>query len=302
MKTTKRILITGSEGLVGRALRVALSERGVEVRGIDRRAVGAERGDVGNPDDVARAMEGCDGVVHLAAISRVVWAEEDPAECERVNIGGVRNVLASAKRSPNAPWVLFSSSREVYGHVTDLPATEETPVAPVNTYGRSKAHGERQIAAAAAEGVRASVVRLSNVYGDVRDHVDRVVPAFARAAVDGGELRVEGSNNTFDFVHIADAVRGLVALIERLDGDGPLPPTIHLVTGVATSLGELAQLAMSIADAGGVANEHPARAFDVAIFEGDPTRSAEELGWRAEVSLEEGLRRLIAAMRRTTDG
>lgn len=298
MKTTKRILITGSEGLVGRALRVALRERGVEVCGLDVRARGDECGDVGNADDVARAMEGCDGVVHLAAISRVVWAEDDPSECERVNVGGVRNVLASARRSPKQPWVLFSSSREVYGHVAALPATEETPVAPVNTYGRSKAHGERQIAEAAASGHRASVVRLSNVYGDPRDHVDRVVPAFARAAVDGGELRVEGSNNTFDFVYISDAVRGLMALIERLDADGPLPPTVHLVTGEATSLGTLAQLAMSLADAGGVANEHPARAFDVAVFEGDPSRAEAELGWRAEVSLEEGLSRLIAAMRR----
>ena len=87
------ILITGSAGLVGRALTRALRGLGRTVHALDLAASpGPDRGDVRSPPDVARVVAGCAGIVHLAAVSRVVWGERDPQLCRATNEGGTRNV------------------------------------------------------------------------------------------------------------------------------------------------------------------------------------------------------------------
>ncbi len=288
-----RILITGSEGLVGASLRVALEARGVEVVGLDLLATGSERGDVRRAQMVRVAIAGCTGVVHLAAVSRVVWAERDPEECWRTNVDGLRNVVDAAEGEATPPWVLFASSREVYGQPDLLPATEDTPLRPVNIYGRSKVEGERILLDARARGLRTAVVRLSNVYGTTHDHADRVVPAFARAAALGSPLRVDGSDHTFDFTHVDDTCRGLLRLIDLLVGDRGAPPPVHLLTGQPTTLGELASLAVRLGGMRSPVKEAPPRSYDVSHFYGNPARAAQLLDWSPRVRLAEGLGRLI---------
>lgn len=107
------------------------------------------------------------------------------------------------------------------------PADEETPLRPVNVYAHSKVAGEQLIAEARDRGLRACVIRLSNVYGSTQDHPDRVVPAFARAALLGQPLRIDGCDHTFDFTHISDVVHGIAALVELLVR-GIAPPPITL--------------------------------------------------------------------------
>lgn len=296
-----RVLITGSSGLVGSALCDGLRACGIEVEGFDLRADGAERGDVRDLRRVAAAVQRCDGVVHLAAVSRVIWGEQDPDGCRATNIGGLSNVLAAAMARPARTWLVFASSREVYGQPDRLPASEEAPLRPVNVYGRTKVEGERMIAEAVAGGLRAGVVRLSNVYGSTADHADRVVPAFARAAVAGEVLRVDGAEHTFDFTHIDDVTRGLCGLVDHYLGGGDALPPIHLLTGRATTLGELARLAIELAGTEAAMRLAPPRDFDVARFHGDPARARSLLGWEATVSLRDGLGRLVedfAALRR----
>lgn len=295
----RTVLITGASGLVGAALRVCLRDRGIAVRTLDVRGEDGEgRGDVRDAAAVRRALAGCRGVVHLAAVSRVVWGERDPARCWSTNVDGTRAVLAAAQASSEAPWVIFASSREVYGQAARLPATEHCPLAPINVYGRSKAAGERLVLEARDSGVRTAVVRLSNVYGSLADHRDRVVPAFVRAAVGGAALRVDGADHTFDFTHVEDVARGLADLGELLAGDGPAPPPFHLLTGRATSLGELARTTIELAGSeAGVMIEAPPRAFDVARFYGSPRLARELLGWSPRIELRDGLARMIAAAR-----
>jgi nucleoside-diphosphate-sugar epimerase len=177
--------------------------------------------------------------------------------------------------------------------------TEETKLRPVNVYGRSKVEGERLVERAREAGLRACTIRLSNVFGSVSDHADRVVPAFVRAAVQGGELRVDGAGHTFDFTHVDDVARGIVRLAELLALDAPAPAPIHLVTGQPTTLGELAGLAIRLAGTNATLREAPARDFDVARFVGDAERARRILGWRPRVSLRDGLARLIHAFRET---
>ena len=291
-----RILITGSEGLVGRALRAALEARGNEVTGLDLLGSGGEEGDVREPQRVREATAGCRGVVHLAAVSRVVWGERDPDGCRSTNVGGLRDVLSVVEHRAPRPWLLFGSSREVYGQPRQLPATEDLPLQPVNVYGRSKVEGERLVDEARGRGLRAATVRLSNVYGSARDHADRVIPAFARAAISGGTIRTEGAGCTFDFTHIDDTVRGMVAIIDRLES-GQAPPPIHLLTGVPTTLRDLAAMAMAVAGSKTEVVEAPPRSFDVSRFHGDPSRARTLLGWEPRIALRDGLERLVGDLR-----
>lgn len=292
-----RILITGSSGLVGSAVAQKLTACGVQVVPFDLQANGEAYGDTRDRERLQNAMERVDGIIHFAAVSRVVWGERDPEQCWATNVGGIKNILDINKAWSSSAWVIFASSREVYGQPDTLPATEDSPLRPVNVYGRSKVEGERLIAEARREGMNVCTIRLSNVFGTPTDHADRVVPAFARAAAHGRELRVDGTEQTFDFTHIDDVSRGIVALVDRFAAGKPAPPPIHFVSGVPTTLGQLARLAVQIGQSGATIRQAAPRDFDVGKFFGDPSRARELLGWQPQVRLEEGLARLIHAFR-----
>lgn len=293
----KTVLVTGSLGLVGRRVCESLKNEGFSVTELDLRGYKASHGDITILADLEKAIQGCTGVVHLAAVSRVVWGQRDPDLCWRTNVTGLQTLVQAALAQSSKPWILFSSSREVYGQAPSLPVAETTALSPLNVYARSKAEGERIIIDARSQGLQTAVVRLSNVYGCTKDHADRVIPAFAKSAVEGVPLRVEGSNHTFDFTHVNDVTRGIISLIKLLElGEQSLPP-VHLVTGRQTSLGELAAICCRLANSSATITESDPRSYDVAQFYGNPSKAQELLGWDHETSLEAGLKKLIEDFR-----
>jgi nucleoside-diphosphate-sugar epimerase len=293
------ILATGSDGLVGRALRPWLVAQGHEVIGLDA-ALPSNHPEYGNIVDYAEVAQRChrvDGIIHLAAVARVRHAEADPAGCWAVNVVGTENVIAAALATARRPWVLVASSREVYGQPAQIPVVESDPIAPINVYGRSKAACEEAALAGRRDGLRVAILRLTNVYGRTDDHPDRVVPSFCRAAARGAAMRVEGSDYVFDFTHVSDVVRGLQATVRLLTaGRDDLAP-IHLASGQATRLEDLAQIAN--AAGGGRSRIEPMdnHAFNVSCFVGDPTRAIEVLGWTAKIPLRVGVRQLVTEFR-----
>jgi UDP-glucose 4-epimerase len=288
-----RILVTGSEGLIGVPLCRALQGAGHQVAGFDLRAAGAARGDVRDPVAVRRALAGCDGVVHLAAVSRVMEAEANPADCWATNVDGLRNLLAAVTGNAQPPWVIFGSSREVYGNPAVLPADEDAPPQPLNRYAASKLAGEQLVVAAAASGVRAMIARFSNVYGSAADYADRVVPAFALTAARGGRLCVHGHDHRLDFTHIDDLTRGLVELVARFGLARVDVPTLHFVTGRGTSLGELAELSCSLSESVCEIVYAPETGLHASNFAGCGARTRAHLGWEPRIRIEDGLKRLI---------
>ena len=141
-------------------------------------------------------------------------------------------------------------------------------------------------------GLVGNICRFSNVYGCPHDHADRVVMAFAAAAARGGVISLEGGDSTFDFTCVDDVVEGLWRLIQASAAGERLPP-VHFVSGIATTLRELAGMAAARARGPIRIDEIPTHDFRVSAFVGDPTRAQALLGWTAQGDLGQGLSRLI---------
>lgn len=290
-----RILITGSKGLIGLALKQAMQLLHIDAVGMDIRLnkCDPEYGDILNERALESFVDKVDGIVHLAAVSRVIDGERNPDLCWLTNVEGTQNVVNAALLSDKKPWILYASSREVYGHSKELPVVESTPLVPVNIYGRSKLAAEEIIENASCRGLTTGIVRFSNVYGSVHDHGDRVIPAFCRASAQGTTIRVEGSGNVFDFTYLEDVIQGILAIIRLLSQDRQSISPIHLTSGIPMSLGDVAKIAQKASHYSIQIVEGIPRSFDVSQFWGDPSRARDILNWKACVTIQEGMHRLI---------
>lgn len=294
-----RVLLTGSSGLIGSALLPRLATAGVEAMEVDLRASDpAARIDICDSDRLLPLVEQADGILHFAAVSRVVDGEKDPERCMAVNVEATRRLLAAALASKRTSWFINASSREVYGQqAIDTRVAETAPFRPMNVYARTKVAGEELTNAAAEAGLKTAIVRFSSAYGSPDDHATRVVPAFVAAAVRGEQLRVEGRQHTFDLTHVDDVANGLERLVAVLDAEKAGLPPIHFVSGTGTTLGELAARAIALGSPRATAIEAAPRSFDIHHFIGDPARAKSLLGWQATTSLDAGLARLAADYR-----
>ncbi|OED43390.1 hypothetical protein AB833_03850 [Chromatiales bacterium (ex Bugula neritina AB1)] len=294
-----RIAVTGSSGLIGRALTNQLEQSGHSISAIDIVGV-ATACDITDRELLENSLHNCDGIVHLAAVSRVAEAQEFPGRTWATNVDGTQNILNSIlnRKKTDRPWLIHASSREVYGDQSATPINEDTPVAPLNIYGRSKAACEGLVACAQDAGATISVLRFANVYGDIYDYSDRVVPAFSRAAAQGAPLRVDDAQTCMDFTHVDDVAVGINKVVECLSAGEQLPP-IHFATGSGTTLGTLAQLAVKASNNTCVVNEVERRKSSVSCFIGDPSRARELLGWEHTTPLEDGFSRMVSAFKNT---
>jgi nucleoside-diphosphate-sugar epimerase len=290
------ILVTGSQGLLGRELVRLLRSDGIEVREFDFRRDPTE--DIRNRPSIERALVGVNGVVHLAAVSRVVWAQQRPDLAQSINVGGLHTLLSAMTEMDRMPWLVFASSREVYGQANRLPVREDAGFRPLNVYANTKVRGEQIIEDAKLAGLAANICRFSNVYGSIEDHSDRVAVAFARTAAFGGTLRIEGADNVFDFTHVSDVAIGLHTLV-RATAHGEALPPIHFVSGEGTTLGNLAHLSVQFAENGSELKltQSSPRTFDVSEFVGDPGRARSLLGWTASTRLPSGFGRFVRDFR-----
>jgi nucleoside-diphosphate-sugar epimerase len=242
-----KVLITGGNGFVGSHVADRLLARGNFVRLLDLNFdwhsadSSAERVvcDVLDYNGLRRAAESVDAILHLAAVSRVEDAERDPERCIRVNVGGTMNVIRVARETSKA--LVFASSREVYGDAEALPVNEETPKRPLSAYARSKLAAENLLAEAGmTEGLRYTIVRLSNVFGSPRDRRERVVPTFVRQALAGQPLTIHGGAQCMDFTFIddvADAVASIAENPDRSTGED-----YNVVSGRSHTVIELARM------------------------------------------------------------
>lgn len=287
----KRILVTGSEGLIGKAICPSLSNLGFDILPFDIKS-GL---DICNRASLETFVQKCDGIIHLAAVSRVVWAQNDPDLCWETNAIASQILIDLAMQQNSKPWILVASSREVYGQPDVLPTPDNAPRNPINIYGESKVTMEDAALSARDQGMITAIVRFANVYGTTDDHHDRVLPAFCRAATEGEPLRIDGGSNTFDFTHISDTVSGVIAMVEKLEeGVNNLPP-IHLLPGIPTTLAQAAEIACKAAGSSSSIVESSPRDYDVSEFYGDPSQAQTLLNWQAKITPTQGIKALVKA-------
>ncbi len=225
-----RVLVTGGAGYVGMCVVEELVSAGHDARVLDvllhrqedlaRRleSGGTEvvRGDVRDGEARRRALEGCDAVVHLAAIVGDPACALDPALSRDVNVEGSR-ALADDAASSGVAHLVFASTCSNYGRMDDptVPIDEDGELAPISLYAEQKVGIERELLAGEREGLSATCLRFATVYGNApRMRFDLTVNEFTRDLWAGRPLEVFGERFWRPYVHARDAARAVVTVIE----------------------------------------------------------------------------------------
>ena len=296
-----KILITGSSGLIANAIIPLLETDGHVIRRFDIRPSPSNNNTSFMAEDITdsktrqNAIKDIDGVIHLAAVSRVLDAEQNPAKCFDINVKGTISLLSDLAKLDNPPWIIYGSSREVYGSASTIPVSEEQSLKPVNIYAESKAASEFMIRNYARLTKNPAVIlRFSNVYGSIHDHATRVIPAFVQASVTGNEIHIDGENHTFDFTHVDDTAKAIRAAVEHIEDERLTGiETINVVSGKGTTLKQLAILVKSLSSKDIPITRGKPRDFDVDHFIGDPSHLEDVLGIRCDTPLSIGIERLM---------
>jgi nucleoside-diphosphate-sugar epimerase len=298
------ILITGGAGFIGRTLYQQLVKKGIHVTLLDKKKSFLTRDtttlyiqtDVYNQDMMLSLFktQQFDGIVHLAAVSRVVEAEKNPSECEKTNIGGIYSLLNSIENASQKPWLIFGSSREVYGEQSMLPVKESAFKRAINIYGDTKIKGEKIFTDFAQKyDLNCAIVRFSNVYGNRYDIFDRVIPRFIRAIVTGAPLTIEGGDQLIDFTYIDDTINGLLKVIDYVAHGKNIIDDFHLCPGIGWTLYQLINHIENVTGKKAKIKINPKRNYDVVKFVGDTTKIKNILGLKRFAALEEGISQSI---------
>ncbi len=295
------ILITGGAGFIGRSLQKRLAESNHHITLLDIkppiplanqvvRYVQADICDFAKMRTVFEKYD-FDGVIHLAAVSRVVDAENNPQACVKTNVEGVNSLLQAIDASGQKPLLLFGSSREVYGESLLFPVAESAPKNAMNIYGESKIKGEKMFRAySELRQLNCAVVRFSNVYGNRYDIFDRVIPRFIRAIVNGETVSIEGGKQLIDFTHIDDTVGGIERIINYLSVQRNFQDDYHLCPGVGWSLYQLIDYIEAATGVNAKVSVNSKRDYDVEKFVGDTQKIQNLLGLSGFIGLQQGIR------------
>jgi len=300
-----KILITGGAGFIGSNLAEKLIKRHNEIYILDWVS---ELKNLKNIVDRVHFIKGdirkvnfrrilkdneINGVVHLAAVSRVVWGEKDPEKCIDINVNGTKRLLEAISKNDKKPWIIFGSSREVYGEPRKLPVKEDYPKIPINVYGRSKLIGEQLVKRYAKMlNLHAIVLRFSNVYGNEKDILDRVIPRFIIAALKNEKIEIHGGNQIFDFTYINDTVNGIIKAIELLSDiqqNTYFYEDFHLLPGEPSTLQNIVKMISDHLQKDLIIKYTPPRNYDVKKFYGDPSKAEDILGFKSKVKLKKGI-------------
>jgi len=318
------VLVTGGLGYIGSHTTVSLAAAGYRPVIVDNlgnakasvlerlRALAGDAGiafrraDVRDQAAIADLLrqEQVQAVVHFAAWKAVGESVEKPLVYYENNVGGTIALL-QAMAVCNVRRLVFSSSATVYGEPERLPLTEDHPLRPVNPYAKCKLMAEHILAdhAAADPAFRYAALRYFNPIGahpsgrigeDPRGVPNNLLPYVAQVAVGRRPaLRVWGRDyptgdgtGVRDYLHVMDLAEGHVAALGFLERD-TRSITANLGTGRGYSVLEVVR-AFERASGKSIPLEfHPRRAGDVAECYADARRAAQELGWRARLTLDE---------------
>ena len=308
-----KILITGADGFIGSHLTEALVRQGYDVRAfvqynsfnswgwLDRCAPDVAgkfdvfAGDVRDPHGVKTAMQGCDAVLHLAALIAIPYSYHSPDTYVDTNIKGTLNIVQAA-RELGVGKVLHTSTSEVYGTARFVPITEEHPLQGQSPYSASKI-GADQIALSfyCAFGTPVTVIRPFNTYGP-RQSARAVIPTVITQIASGKrQIKLGAIHPTRDFNYVADTVSGFIAALASDQGAGEV---INLGSNYEISIGNTVKVIAEVmgADIEIITDEQRLRPekSEVDRLWASNEKAARLLGWRPSYGDVEGFKRGIA--------
>jgi GDPmannose 4,6-dehydratase len=306
----KKALITGVCGQDGTYLAELLLDKNYEVHGLTRSSddklppnlrdrIQIQYGDLTDDSSIQRAMKAAspDEVYHLAGQSKVFGFTEDDFV---TSINGTKSVLEAAFNLEKRPRVFYASSSEIFGDVETLPANEETPVHPINTYARSKAYSFQLMKSYRARGLFGSSGILFN-HESPRRGENFVTQKIAKAAANiaahsQDKLPLGALDSRRDWGFAGDYVEAMWRMLQAEKADD-----FVIATGTSHSVREFCEIAFAHAGLAYadhvVCDPNLVREKEIKETRGDASKAARVLGWKPRVGFEELVHMMVDAHR-----
>ena len=307
----RKVFLTGADGFIGSHLSESLVRDGYQVKALaqynsfnswgwlDSSSLKNEMeivtGDVRDPFAMKTFMQGCDAVLHLAALIAIPYSYHAPASYVDTNVSGTLNIVQAARELGIAK-VVHTSTSEVYGTACYVPIDEAHPLQGQSPYSASKI-GADQMAISYYNSFETpvAIIRPFNTYGP-RQSARAVIPTIISQIANGRrEIKLGALTPTRDFNYIADTVGGFVSVLESEKSVGEV---INIGSNYEISIGDLVK---TIAEVMGVEvsiisdNQRirPANS-EVERLWAENKKAKELIGWVPEFSGIDGLRRGLA--------
>ena len=299
-----RVLVTGGGGFIGSHVVDRLLDRGITPRIFDLSAspyhspleVETFTGSITDAANLDLAMRDCDAVIHLAAVADVGHVLADPVLAEEVNTRGTLNVLEAACRA-KVGRVVYGSTTWVYSDCPEQEVSEETAIpAPRHLYTATKLAGETYCAGySELYDLQYTVLRFGIPYGP-RARAAGVVAKFTDLSFEGKALTIAGDGSTTrSFIYVEDLADGIVAALAP-EAAGR---TYNLSGDEVVTILEIAERVQENVDTCEITHTPP-RPGDFPGKSISNERALEELGWKAETSFKDGVRKYVEWVRCTT--
>lgn len=234
-------------------------------------------------------------VNHQAAQHSVAFSTKNPEFDARVNVFGLLNVLTNCTRV-GARKIIFASSGATYGTPVRLPLDEEVPQIPESPYGITKMAGEQYLRYwQLAYGLAYTTFRYGNIYGPRQDPNGEagVIAIFIKRFLTHQPIRIDwGGEQQRDYAYVEDVARAHLLALDHGDNE-----ILCLGMGMGTSVNELYNMLVKIIGYKPEIVYAPKRPGDLYLAYFDCSKAQRVLGWKAEVSLEEGIRKTVEFFR-----
>jgi nucleoside-diphosphate-sugar epimerase len=272
-----KYLITGGEGFIGSRIVQKTSGVSYDIK---------SGFDILNIESLEKAAIGIDGVFHCAAKISVPESISKPDEYYRINVEGTRSVTKIAEYTKSK--IVFSSSAAVYGDTTSA-VNEKSLVNPKSPYAQNKIDGENILKNSPVPHI---ALRYFNIYGPGQSpQYAGVITSFITNAINGTDLVIFGDGNQVrDFVFVDDIAR---ANVKAMEYDNTFFEVFNIGSGIETSINKLAETILQLTNSNSKIVYKPCRPGDIIYSLADVSKAERVLKWKAEVSLEDGLKETI---------
>ena len=296
-----KVLVTGSSGQLGSFVCEELRE-GNTVIGLDVRPQPYDKikaisvvGDICEPSQVRDALKGVQAVIHCAAQVSVEMSTQDPLSDAKVNVLGTVNMLNQSMLAGVGRFV-YVSSAAIFGPPKYIPLDENHPTQPMSNYGASKLAGEKYALAYAKNSKMEVIsVRPFNFYSaraDPKSPYSGVITKFAARLKQGMPPVIEGDGRqTRDFIHARDVARMLATVLSKKDLSGEV---FNCGSGISTSIHNLADIMIKLSGKQVKPEFAAPRVGDIKDSLSATTKAIGVLGFKPKISLQDGLREMLA--------